>query len=274
MKCVAYLSEELEKCDVPYALLKGAYLCHWYPSGCRTSNDVDVLVSQEDVTALSMHFRSLGFVQGFVKNDTFIPAVRYQIIESKMMRGETVPFIREMRMPFVKYLEVDLNFSLDYKNGDDDMVKKLLSQTEQVNSGDALIRTLCSTDFLLHICAHLYKEATTIPWIRMKRDMTFYKYCDIYALLQALNEEQVKKLLQRATEVNLTKELAYCLMAVYEFWGLSSTPLKDYLFACNHEQLNEVVDPSEKRTYSYTVTSPWGRLFAENRVELLQEVEV
>ncbi len=40
--CLKYLSTELDACGVPYALLKGAYLCGWYPKGCRASNDIDV----------------------------------------------------------------------------------------------------------------------------------------------------------------------------------------------------------------------------------------
>ena len=44
------------------------------------------------------------------------------------------------------------------------------------------VNILGDEDFFLHLCAHLYKEATTLPWIEMHRDMTLYKYCDIYII--------------------------------------------------------------------------------------------
>ena len=44
--------------------------------------------------------------------------------------------------------------------------------------------TLDDAGFFIHLCAHLYKEATTLPWIEMHRDMTLYKYCDIHMMLE------------------------------------------------------------------------------------------
>ena len=116
--CLNYLSTQLDTCGVNYALLKGAYLCAKYPVGYRTSNDIDVLVNSEDVGKVSTKLKLAGFKQGYIKNGKYVEATRQQIIESKMTRGETVPFIKEIKLPYIKYLEVDLNFSLDYKNGD------------------------------------------------------------------------------------------------------------------------------------------------------------
>ncbi|MBO5849987.1 MAG: nucleotidyltransferase family protein, partial [Paludibacteraceae bacterium] len=145
--CIKFLSTELEACGVHYALLKGAYLCHRYPEGCRVSNDIDVLIAPEDVGKVSVRLKMAGFKQGYLKNGVFIPATRQQIIESKMTRGETVPFVKEIKLPFVKFLEVDLNFSLDYKNSNDDTLKRMLSNTRLVSVESAKIRTLDKNDF-------------------------------------------------------------------------------------------------------------------------------
>jgi hypothetical protein len=45
MEAVDSLAEVLNETNVPYALLKGGYLCYKYPFGYRTSNDVDVLLN-------------------------------------------------------------------------------------------------------------------------------------------------------------------------------------------------------------------------------------
>lgn len=98
-------------------MLKGAYLCAHYPDGYRTSNDVDLLVLPKDVTTIGNLLARSGFRQGNIRNGEFIPATRQEIIESKMMRGETVPYIKEVDLTFMKFFKVDINFSLDYKNG-------------------------------------------------------------------------------------------------------------------------------------------------------------
>ncbi len=266
--CVRFLSAELEGAGVPYALLKGAYLCHKYPRGYRTSNDIDVLVSPENVGKISTKLKLAGFKQGYIRNGVFVPATRQQIIESKMMRGETVPFIKETKLPFIKYLEVDLNFSLDYKNSDDEILKMMLERTEVETIGASKIRRLDKYDFLLHLCAHLHKEATTMPWIRMKRDMTFYKYCDIYALLYDMTDEEVEALYERAIENGMESELDYCIKSINDFFETEYKMLTDGTTLC------DVVSPADKKLYRYREENAVKRFFASDRIRLLSEVRI
>ena len=44
--------------------------------------------------------------------------------------------------------------------------------------------TLSLPDFILHLCAHLYKEATVMAWVEMGRDQSLYKYADLYLLTE------------------------------------------------------------------------------------------
>ena len=99
-RCINYVEETLSACNCKYAMLKGAYLCKAYPEGFRTSNDIDLLVHPKDVTVIGNALLSAGFKQGNVRNGNFIPAVRKEIIESKIMRGETVPYIKEIGLPY------------------------------------------------------------------------------------------------------------------------------------------------------------------------------
>lgn len=273
LACIKDLSVVLEPCGVPYALLKGAYLCHRYPKGCRTSNDVDVLISPENVSIVSNRLKAVGFQQGYLKNSVFVPATRQQIIESKMMRGETVPFIKETKLPFMKYLEVDLNFSLDYKNGDDTTIKKLLSRTYMANVNEVKIRTLHPFDFVLHLCTHLYKEATTMPWVRMKRDMTFYKFCDVYEMLQDFNIVDIDTLVLLAQSMSMQQELLYTLDCVKSFYGLLDSENLRLLYEDDFP-LDRVFAPAEKKLYRYSEPDPQKRFFADDRVCLLNEVSL
>ena len=190
-----------------------------------------------------------------------------------MTRGETVPFIKEIKLPYIKYLEVDLNFSLDYKNGDTTGIEKMLDRTQTVTVRNTKVRTLCPEDFLLHLCAHLYKEATTVPWIRMKRDMTFYKYSDIYMLINEMSANEQNSLLVNAKENGLEKELAYCINSINSFFDMPLGILMNYVQERQNDDLNCVIAPTENKLYCYIEKDISKRFFAKNRMKLLEEVD-
>ena len=71
-KCVKNLSNVLIDYKDKYSMLKGAVLCKEYPAGYRTSNDIDLLVRQEDITTIGELLIKHGFKQCYIKNDVFI----------------------------------------------------------------------------------------------------------------------------------------------------------------------------------------------------------
>ncbi len=267
--CLKYLTTELETCHVPYALLKGAYLCGQYPIGCRTSNDIDVLIHPRDAGIVGARLKMAGFKQGKVKNGTLILADRQEIVASKMLRGETVPYIKDTHLALIRYLEVDVNFSLDYKNSYCTPLESMLENSRIVKAGNVEIRTLSPADFVLHLCAHLYKEATTMPWIKMRRDMTFYKYCDIYTMLSKMSESEVLTLIKRVEELSLKTELAYCINSLNAFFGKVTDNLRIFADSQDATKFDTVISPSEKCNYIYTDSNPVTRFFAKDRTKLL-----
>ena len=273
--CVNYLAEVLSKCECKYAMLKGAYLCRYYPEGYRTSNDVDVLVMPENVTKLGNALTEAGFVQGHIRNDNFIPATRKEIIESKMMRGETVPYVKRIDMPGMKFLEVDINFSLDYKNSDTDSLGEILNRSVARRVGDLNVPTLDIADFFIHLCSHLYKEATTLPWIEMKRDMTLYKYCDIYLLLYDMSDEEVDCVFERAMSLGMEDICAFAILQTAALFDVNNSYAK--LMArgtlCTiPDFLHTVVSPKDNQVFIYIEEDISKRFFAENRADMLKEV--
>lgn len=275
LKCVVMLSEILAPCDCKVAMLKGAYLCAHYPSGYRTSNDVDLLVLPKDVTTVGHLLSASGFKQGNIRNGEFIPATRQEIIESKMMRGETVPYIKEVSLPFMKFFEVDINFSLDYKNGNGDILADMLSGVCIRNEKGLSVPTLNDADFFIHLCAHLYKEATTLPWIEMHRDMTLYKYCDIYMLLSEMTDAQVQRVFTRATELGMEKICAYTILETMGLFNMEN----DFAYRIAHVSLEDdpdfclkIVSPKDKKTLKYRTVDVTDRFFMESRADDLKEM--
>lgn len=274
MKCLDLINFVLKPIENKYALLKGALLCLIYPKGFRTSNDIDILVSQADITEIGEKFKKEGFIQGSIKNGVLIPATREEIIKSRVMRGETIPYIKKVGLPFFEFLEIDINFSLDFKNGDQYMIQNLINRSVVNNECGIEIKTLKKEDFFLHLCAHLYKEATTYPWIKMKRDMTLYKYVDIYMLLNGMSEEEIDKITETATELKLLKEYIYTVKEVGELFE-SINEKTDYILnkvSFDLSYMLDVVYPEEKKLFRYTISNAKERFFSNNRCSILKEV--
>ncbi len=274
--CIEYLERVLSRCNCPYAMLKGAYLCKWYPIGYRTSNDIDLLVHPKDVTEIGNALMEAGFKQGNIRNGKFELAARKEIIESKMMRGETVPYIKEIDLPGMQFLEVDINFSLDYKSGDTDQLEEMMRSTVVEEKPDFRVRTLRQDDFFVHLCCHLYKEATTLPWVEMMRDMTLYKYCDIYMLLNDATKEKIDFLFKRATEYGMEKVCAFAILQMsklFDFENAYAAMVAESILISDQDFIHTIVSPKEKKTYIFTERDITERFYADSRKTLLQEVK-
>lgn len=255
---VSYIDSIMKGTEVPYALLKGAILCPEYPEGYRTSNDIDILVSSKDLNPVSSILFNEGFRQGYLKNGIFREATRGEIVRVRMSRGETVPFIKQTENG---YLEIDINFSFDYRSDMSHVTEKVLNKTGRLDPDD----------FLIHLCCHLYKEASTLPWIVMKRDMTLYKYLDIYFLL---HDTDYPGLFDRARELGLEKECAFAIVETDALLGVPgkiSETASDILKE-NDGFLHKVKDPAGHREYTYTEKDIVKRFFSDDRTKLLEEI--
>lgn len=263
--------------DIPirYAFLKGAYLCSIYPVGLRTSNDVDVLISKESTGIVSERLREYGFKQGHIRNGVFVPATRAEIISSKMNRGETVPFVLDLGKTHMRYLEVDLNFSLDFqaKEGTDSVEAMLQATIPAIQTEKGSLYTLSSEDFVAHLCAHLYKEATTYPWVAMNRDLSLYKFSDLY-LLYEQRSINWKSLKQRVVELGLEKECYYTFRNLCILYHIFDDDMEAMLTRLSLEDMRfmkQIYRPENKTYYQYDMGYvDW--FFCPDRVSHLKEV--
>ena len=186
-----------------------------------------------------------------------------------------VPYVKEVNLPFMKFFEVDINFSLDYKNGDAEILSKMLSDTCIKCENGLSIPTLSDSDFFIHLCAHLYKEATTLPWIEMHRDMTLYKYCDIYMLLLEMSNESIEKTLKRAHELGAEKVCAYAILETMELFNIKNR----FVYSKATEAIADdpdfclkVVSPRDNKHFVYQTSDVNKRFFMESRANDLKEV--
>lgn len=257
---LARMGELFEAAEFPHAFLKGAYLCcRLYPKGLRTSNDYDLLLAPKDISACEKLLKGAGFIQCFYRyGQKPQPATRQQIIACRMNRGETVPFLRESGEPFMDYVEADLNFSLEeHAKGNLKVVPAMLEETETFLCEGRKISTLSRRDFLIQLCVHLYKEAVGFHWVKDGRDLSLYKFCDLYGLLwEEHSEEFLRSLGERILQFGFTKECYYALYTTCRIFPslLDFPELKRFMEQRKPEDdggLNRVIDRENGVTYRY-----------------------
>ena len=271
---IEMLEDILKNFNFPYALLKGAYLYQSYPKGLRTSNDIDILIEQKNITPLSNILLENDFLQGHIRNGKFTQSSRKEILSSRMNRGETVPFIKKVDLPKMEYLEVDINFSLDYKaRQENENVANMLAQTKQLFGKNLYV--LSEYDFLIHLCVHLYKEAVVKAIVDMGRDMSLYKFCDLYLLLsEQKNTDFYQGLITRIGELDLNKECYYALFYTKMLFDIKNDMLNTMLTSIEPEDtqyLRQVFNPTDGKVYEFdSDIVDW--IFCFERMNKLYEV--
>lgn len=271
---IAYLSNILANCKIPYAFIKGSFLISaLYQPGQRTANDIDILVNERDIGELQSILKQNGFQQGYFNgNLKFFPADRSQILMSRMNYGETVPWVKLIDG---RPVTVDLNFSVDYKpNGSNDIVRKLLEYCTTVTVDDYELRTLAPVEFFIHLCCYLYKEATTYDWVRRRKDLMLYKFSDINVFLHKYGKKQFfEDLTKRVRELGVEKACYYTCKNSFVIYPhlADSEGFKVFLDQIKPEDLlfmNQIIHPQEKKIFNYDMDFvSW--FFCEDRMAYL-----
>ena len=269
------MSRILSENKFKYAVLKGSFLIPFmYEPGIRTSNDIDILINKSDVSLLQELLKSEDFVQGYFRDGEIIPASRREIIDSLMNNGETIPF---MKMINNELLTMDINFSLDFK-ADNKIVGDILTDCVDMVKDEINLKTLNPVDFIIHLCCHLYKEATTYDWVIRRRDLMLYKFSDINLFLHKYSDEKYLSLLaDRIKQFNVEKECYYTfensaiiypqIRNIFKFNEFINDIKPD-----NLDFMKQIIYPREKRLFKYDMDFvDW--FFCDNRIKALNEIK-
>lgn len=246
----------------------------FYKDGERISNDIDLLVEQKDISTLSEILKGIGFVQGYYnfREGKIVPLSRAEILSRRMNRGETAPFILETKNSIVPFIEVDINFSLDYMpNSHGEMLKSILK--DSINYAGKItggIHSLQVDDFFLHLVMHQYKESILYSMVQRNKDSELYKLLDIYLFIKK-GYIELSNLYNKIRKYNLDGPLYSVMKAVSEVFDDFSFSDYEYIFRqdiCNNT--DEVIDPPKRQKFLWL--SPLSeRLEFFNKERYLQE---
>ena len=217
-----------------------------------------------------------GFVQGYYNRNEkrIIPATRKEILFARMNFGETVPFVK---MFGHSELYVDLNFSVDFKpiSPDNNLIDFFLDNRKKVSFQEMEFYSLDECDFLIHLCCHLYKEATTIEWVKEHRDLQLYKFSDINVFLHRFNGDIFwEELKNRIIRYGVQKECYYTfnrVLLIYPQLKAISGFVKivEMIRNDNDVYLNIIVEPKTGKEFVYEL--PFEEWFiTHNKLEYLK----
>jgi hypothetical protein len=169
----------------------------------------------------------------------------------------------------MKFLEIDVNLSLDFKPDKDGMTVKgfLRSAAADIKTRNGVLMTLAKEDFLIQLCAHLYKEASVYNWVEFGRDQGLYKYMDIYLMLDTFGYGIIDY--GKINSMGLQKECYYALSGVNTLFGTNAA--LDKIDIDNTDFVNEIADIAGKKTYRHEMDfADW--VFCPRRGEMLRDV--
>jgi Uncharacterised nucleotidyltransferase len=163
---------------------KGAYLSTvvYQDLGARIMADIDLLVRRADaakgvalLTELGYHSgrlaRDMSHIESFTRHETAVINL-------------TIPNIPSMARlelnPVVKAIEVDLTTGLfERGTGYEFPVADVFARAESIQLHDAPARVASPEDFMIDLCAHLYRHAKSVTCIGRGTDLNLSRFCDV-----------------------------------------------------------------------------------------------
>ena len=109
----------------------------------------------------------------------------------------------------------------------------------------------------------------------MMRDMTLYKYCDIYMILNDSDKEHTDFLFERATKLGMEKVCAFAVLQTAELFKFKNTyavEVATKALSYDLDFIHRIISPKDKKELIFTERNILERFFADNRKTLLEEV--
>lgn len=210
------LFEETNKANIKVAGLKGlVFNTSIYNLRARKSNDLDILVAEEDLPKFDEIMRKLGFIQSNDGGKT--EATRKEKLIQLMNYHDLVPYVKRIELPYQETIEVDVNFHFDSK--DHEITKEILNEGLQWYEGNGYrIQGLKWTTHLAFLCTHFYREASNSIWTKDSRDVDLYKLVDIENTFRTFTDEQMFEWLDTIRKFDLQRQCYFTLFYLNKFY--------------------------------------------------------
>lgn len=242
------INELLDDNGIRFAALKGAFFgSEMYTSGLRRSNDLDLLVYEEDLNKLDDCMRQLGYIQSNMPNGEMIEATKREKLIQRMNYHDLVPYVKSVDGGV---LDIDINFLFDGKENPID--RFVYDMGTQIYDGENYsIRGLNYYTNLAFLCVHFYREASSTIWTEGRRDVTLYKIVDIINYIRfymhLIDKEQLLSVFKK---LNICEKVFFTFKIIQEFYNESSINeiIQDLkIYEIDSETMKKVYDHKTKK---------------------------
>ncbi|SDN00249.1 Uncharacterised nucleotidyltransferase [Lentzea albidocapillata subsp. violacea] len=216
--------------EVPEVLLrKGLYLAqHVYRDvGLRPMADMDFLMRRADTKRAVAVLEELGYQMGDTTSDSrrVIPISRDKVTFWRMHVNNLPPLFRTTSEPSVLEFIVDISVGL-FLPGSEFRVptEEVLARAVDVPLGELDVPAPAPEDLVLDLCAHLYKESTTLRYLHRLKHQRLIQYCDLREVLELhADREFWARLADLAAQYSI-KPVVYFALAHLEMLFPGSVP--------------------------------------------------
>jgi hypothetical protein len=171
--------------EVPRIVVrKGMYLAHvvYQDPGVRPMMDLDLLVEREHATEAVKVLEELGYASGTPTANLrrVTPLPRDQQMYWRLYVNNLPPYFRPTSDPLVNLFAVDFSVGLFLSPQ-----QWAASTTEVIDRAQPIDIQGCAAlgqapeDLVLDLCAHLYKESTTLRYMHRLKFQRLIQYCDL-----------------------------------------------------------------------------------------------
>jgi Uncharacterised nucleotidyltransferase len=210
------LLADLTAAGVPYAVRKGFALVEavYHDAGVRRINDLDLLVDRGDAPRVHEVLQRYGYEQGqlAVDGDRIEPFDKATQMAWRMRMNNQLPYRKAGHRPDVSDYNVDLCHGIFPRSTQTDAtVGDLLARARPAVLCGAPSLVLEPADFLLDLCAHLYKEATSAAFVREGLDLQLSKFLDVSLFGASLDDAAWDRFTERALGYGVGASVYYAL---------------------------------------------------------------
>lgn len=211
------LIEKTDAAGINVAGLKGmVFNVDLYKLGARRSNDIDILVEENDLNTFDDIMREMGFIQSLDHGKT--EASKKDKLIQIMNYHDLVPYYKLVNYSFMDYIKVDVNFHFDSKKHD--ITRDILNEgTKDYVGNGYIVRGLKWKSHLLHLCIHFYREASNSIWTSSARDVDLYKIVDIQNTLRSYRREELLNWCKYVEKYQLNKECYFTFYYLNKFYS-------------------------------------------------------
>ncbi len=217
LKTIRRILEDNQVIAVP---TKGGWLIPnlYGNNGTRTIGDIDFLVKKEDTKKIKLIMNENGYIQSEYDNNDrkLIHISKEKEVLWRTRKTNLFAFKKQVDNPYVGYFVFDFCFNLDILS-DKDPIPEMFSR---LNTDEGDLKYLSDIDFFIHLCVHLYKEATDAVCILHSTDLNLIKFCDVREfILQKMSKEKLRKAIDLINTYKLQKPIYFTLHFLREIYN-------------------------------------------------------